>query len=54
LEHESESDLRCGTHYPTNRPFFKDFMTLADIYRYPTQPFNFHREQLTLGRDGDN
>ncbi len=29
-------------------PFFQDFMTLADIYRYPTQHFDFHRPQLTL------
>ncbi|MET9856811.1 hypothetical protein ABZY57_28240 [Streptomyces sp. NPDC006450] len=29
-------------------PFFKDFMTLADLYRYPTQHFDFHRRQLTL------
>jgi hypothetical protein len=55
LEHESDSDLRRGMHYPTNwDPFFKDFMTRGDIYRYPTQHFNFHREQLTLGRDRDN
>ena len=29
-------------------PFFMDFMTLADVYRYPTQHFDFHRQQLTL------
>jgi hypothetical protein len=24
-------------------------MTLADVYRYPTQHFEHHRRQLTLG-----
>jgi hypothetical protein len=52
LARESDSDLRRGMHYPTNwDPFFEDFMTLADIYRYPTQHFNYHREQLTFGHD---
>jgi len=29
-------------------PFFTDYMTLADIYRYPTQHSRFHQRQLTL------
>jgi hypothetical protein len=29
-------------------PFFKEFMTVADIYHYPSQHFDFHRRQLTL------
>jgi hypothetical protein len=29
-------------------PFFKPVMTLADVYHYPTQHFEFHRRQLTL------
>jgi hypothetical protein len=29
--------LRLGMHYPTSwDPFFADYMTLADIYHYPT------------------
>lgn len=49
LPRESESALRRGIHYPTSwDPFFADFMTLADLYRYPTQHFDFHRRQLTL------
>lgn len=49
LERESEASLRRGMHYPVRwDPFFKDFMTLADIYHYPTQHFEFHRRQLTL------
>jgi hypothetical protein len=53
LAGESEADLARGMHYPVRwDPFFRDFMTLADIYRYPTQHFDFHRRQLTLD-DGD-
>jgi hypothetical protein len=53
LEHRLESErgaaLRRGMHYPTTwDPFFTDYMTLADLYRYPTQHFNYHRRQLTL------
>jgi hypothetical protein len=37
-------------HYPTRwDPFFQDFMTLADIYRFPVRHFDFHRRQLTFG-----
>ncbi|MEU8528479.1 MULTISPECIES: DinB family protein [Streptomyces] len=50
LTKESERDLARGMHYPVRwDPFFKDFMTLADLYRYPTQHFDFHHAQLTLG-----
>ncbi|WP_405942610.1 DinB family protein [Streptomyces sp. NBC_00207] len=46
---ETDARLARGMHYPVRwDPFFKDFMTLADIYRYPTQHFDFHRRQLTL------
>jgi hypothetical protein len=41
-------------HYPmTWDPFFADYMTLADIYHYPTQHFRFHQRQLTLSRQAD-
>ncbi len=50
LDAESDADLARGMHYPTRwDPFFKDYMTLADVYRFPTQHYDFHREQLTLG-----
>lgn len=53
LAKESEHDLARGMHYPVRwDPFFKDFMTLADLYRYPTQHFDFHHRQLTLGERG--
>jgi len=49
LQRETGSALRRGMHYPaTWDPFFTDYMTLADIYRYPTQHFRFHQRQLTL------
>ena len=49
LQREPESALRRGMHYPTTwDPFFADFMTLADVYRYPTRHFRFHQRQLTL------
>jgi hypothetical protein len=36
-------------NYPTRwEPFFKDYMTLAHVYRYPGQHFDFHKGQLTL------
>lgn len=49
LDAESDAELGRGMHYPTRwDPFFQDYMTLADIYRFPTQHFDFHRQQLTL------
>ncbi|MFI8824394.1 DinB family protein [Streptomyces sp. NPDC053431] len=50
LAKESERDLARGMHFPVRwDPFFEDFMTLADLYRYPTRHFDFHHRQLTLG-----
>jgi DinB superfamily len=49
LDAETDADLERGMHYPTRwDPFFKDYMTLADIYHFPTQHYDFHRRQLTL------
>jgi len=46
---QTGSVLRRGMRYPaTWDPFFVGYMTLADIYRYPTQHFRFHQRQLTL------
>jgi len=51
LRAETSARLRSGMHYPVRwDPFFKDFMTLADLYHYPTQHFEFHQQQLTLGQ----
>jgi hypothetical protein len=49
LDREDESGLTRGMPYPTRwDPFFRDFMTVADLYRFPVQHFDFHRDQLSL------
>lgn len=49
LDREDESGLASGMPYPTRwDPFFREFMTRADLYRFPVQHFDFHREQLSL------
>jgi hypothetical protein len=49
LNSELDADLARGMHYPTRwDPFFRDYMTLADLYRFPTQHFDFHRRQLSF------
>ena len=49
LDREADSALRRGMHYPTTwDPFFTNYMTLANVYRYPAQHFRFHQRQLTL------
>ena len=49
LDAERDAGLAVGMHYPTRwDPYFRDVMTVADLYRYPTQHFDFHRQQLTL------
>jgi hypothetical protein len=52
LDGENESSLRRAMHFPVGwDPYFKDTMTLADVYHYGTQHFDHHRAQLTLDRD---
>jgi DinB superfamily len=49
LETEHDAALRRGMYYPTTwDPLFTGYMTVAGLYRYPTQHFNYHRKQLTL------
>ena len=49
LDAETDADLARGMHYPTRwDPFFTPYMTLADVYRFPTRHFEFHCCQLTL------
>jgi uncharacterized damage-inducible protein DinB len=53
LQAEPDAALRRGMYYPTTwDPFFTGYMTLAALYRYPTQHFNYHRQQLTLTSTG--
>jgi DinB superfamily len=48
LAAENEAALAKGMPYPQRwDPFFKPFMTRADLYHYPTQHFDFHRRQLS-------
>lgn len=49
LARESDAALHRGMRYPTKwDPFFDDYMTLEQVYRYPGQHFDYHRSQLTL------
>lgn len=53
LDAETESALRRGMHFPSGwDPFFKDTMSLLEVYHYATQHFDFHRTQLTLDQPG--
>jgi hypothetical protein len=54
LDRESAASLGRGMPYPPRwDPFFHEWMTRADLYRYPTQHYDFHRAQLTLGSPRD-
>ena len=54
LRTKPEQSLARGMHFPVGwDPYFTDFMTLLDIYHYPTQHYDHHRRQLTLTRARD-
>lgn len=49
LDAETEEAMRRRMHFPADwDPFFRDTMTLAQVYRYGTEHYDFHRAQLTL------
>lgn len=49
LDQETDSALRASMHFPVGwDPFFRDRMSLLDVYHYGTQHFDFHQRQLTL------
>jgi hypothetical protein len=49
LDRENETSLAKGMPYPTRwDPCFREFMTVADLYRFPARHFDFHRDQLSL------
>ena len=49
LDAEQEAALHRTMHFPIGwDPFFKDVMTLADVYHFGTQHFDYHRAQLTI------
>ena len=46
----SDADLARGMHFPVGwDPYFRSYMTLADVHHYATQHYRHHRRQLTLG-----
>ena len=48
MDKQSQESLARGMYYPTRwDPYFKEYMTLADIYHYPTQHFDHHDHQLS-------
>jgi len=49
LDGEPEAALDRRMHFPVGwDPFFTDVMTLADVYHFGTQHFDYHRAQLTV------
>jgi DinB superfamily len=51
LDLETEDALGRRMHFPVGwDPFFRDTMSLDEVYRYATQHYDFHRNQLTLVR----
>lgn len=49
LRRETEPGLARRMYFPTRwDPFFKETMTLADVYAYPVAHFDFHAGQLSL------
>ncbi|MFI5511699.1 DinB family protein [Mycobacterium sp. NPDC051804] len=49
---EDATTFESGMHYPPRwDPYFRDYMTLADVYRYPGRHYDHHRQQLTLSGD---
>lgn len=51
LDAETEEALGRRMHFPVGwDPFFRDTMSLAEVYRYGTRHYDFHRNQLTLAR----
>jgi hypothetical protein len=51
LTRRDPTALSRGMHFP-NRwdPYFRDYMTLRDVYAYPGQHYDHHRRQLTLAK----
>jgi hypothetical protein len=49
LDRETEATLQTVMHFPVGwDPFFRDTMSVLDVYHYGTQHFDFHAGQLTL------
>ena len=51
VRREPDTALDRGMHFPVGwDPYFRDYMTLRDVYHYPTQHYDHHRRQLTLAK----
>jgi len=51
VERESSRTLALAMNFPIGwDPYFKDVMTVADVYEYPTKHYDHHRRQLTTRR----
>ena len=49
LDAESDAALARRMHFPVDwDPFFRDTMTLEEVYHDGTQHYDFHRAQLTI------
>lgn len=49
LREQSAESLARGMHFPVDwDPYFRDYMTLLEVYHYPTEHYDHHRRQLTL------
>jgi len=49
LDVETDEELARAMSFPVDwDPFFQDRMTLGEVYRYGTEHFDDHRQQLTL------
>lgn len=49
LDAEGEAALGRGMHFPMDwDPYFRDLMTLAEVYHYGSQHFEHHLRQLTI------
>ncbi|MVU80900.1 DinB family protein [Nocardia sp. ET3-3] len=49
LERKSDAELARGMAYPSRwDPYFRNYMTFADLYRYPGRHYDHHRKQLTI------
>jgi len=49
LASETAETLGLNMHFPPAwDPYFRDTMTVFDVYHYGTQHFEHHRRQLTL------
>ena len=49
IDEEPARALGLRMHFPVSwDPFFQDTLTLADVYRFGTQHFEYHRRQLSM------